>query len=63
MTGDLRAQAEALLLRVDRAYGVLAGPTGVKEALNSVENGSPFVDWVLHHLGTNNLLTPDELAM
>ncbi|KAK0388969.1 hypothetical protein NLU13_2546 [Sarocladium strictum] len=63
MEGDSRARAEALLLKADRIYGVNFGKAGVTKALDHVEDGAPFESWVLHHLETDNLLTPDELEM
>lgn len=63
MEEESRARAEALLLKADWTYNVGFGRAGVTKALEHVEDGSPFGLWVLHHLDTENLLTPDELTM
>jgi hypothetical protein len=60
---ESKSHAEALLLKADKTYGIHAGASAVKSALEHVEGDSVFHDWALRHLEADNLLTPDELAM
>lgn len=58
-----RERAYALLLEADKTYGVHAGRDAISQALDDDEHGVAFSEWAATHLGEDNLLTPDELAL
>ncbi|CAM1505097.1 Fc.00g107340.m01.CDS01 [Cosmosporella sp. VM-42] len=58
-----RDHAEALLIKVGRSYGVHVGRDEVRRALADVERGPAFAEWANMHLGSDHLLTADELAL
>lgn len=55
--------AEALLVKVGHEYGIQAGKDEVHRALTNAEHGEPFAEWARMHLGSDHLLTADELAL
>lgn len=55
--------AEALLVRLGRAYGIQATRDNLQQALADAEHGAALAEWATVHLGSENLLTPDELAL
>lgn len=58
-----RDDAEALLVKVGRAYGVPVGRDEVQRALADAERGTALAEWANMHLGSDHLLTADELAL
>ncbi|QPH02372.1 hypothetical protein C2857_006581 [Epichloe festucae Fl1] len=58
-----RKQAESLVLRASRACGIQARREDVQIALNDAEHGPLFVEWVSLHLGSDTLLSADELQI
>lgn len=54
---------EALLIKVGRAYGVPVGRDEVQRALADAERGTALAEWANMHLGSDHLLTADELAL
>ncbi|GAB0134711.1 hypothetical protein EsDP_00003069 [Epichloe bromicola] len=58
-----RKQVESLVLRASRACGIQARREDVQTALNDAEHGPLFVEWVSLHLGSDTLLSADELQI
>ena len=52
-----------LLERTLRAYGVPSDRSLLKAAFDDEEHGPAFAEWASLHLGPDNLLTRDELAL
>ncbi|KAF7556841.1 hypothetical protein G7Z17_g1178 [Cylindrodendrum hubeiense] len=55
--------AEALLLKAARTYGIRAARDDVQLALTDPDRGTAFVEWANMHLASDHLLTADELAL
>ncbi|KAH6606929.1 hypothetical protein Trco_006082 [Trichoderma cornu-damae] len=60
---ETRVHAEALLLKAARAYGVQVRRDEVQQHLRHDHYGAALAEWASLHLTTDNLLTPDELAI
>lgn len=60
---ETRVQAEALLLKAARTYGVQVRRDEVQQHLRHDHYGAALAEWASLHLTTDNLLSPDELAM
>ncbi|KAL7791508.1 hypothetical protein V8C37DRAFT_381913 [Trichoderma ceciliae] len=60
---ETRVHAEALLLKAARTYGVQARRDEVQQHLRHDHYGAALAEWASLHLTTDNLLTPDELAI
>lgn len=58
-----RDDAEALLIKAGRAYGIHIGRDEVQQALADAERGTAFAEWATMHLEPDHLLTVDELAL
>jgi hypothetical protein len=56
-------RAEALLLGAGRLHGITATKDEVRSALEDAEHGPAFAEWAILHLGHDNLLTGDEMAL
>lgn len=63
LNSQTRERAEALLLGAGRLHGVTATKDEVRSALDDAEHGPAFAEWAIQHLGQDNLLTPDEMAL
>ncbi|KAL7935104.1 hypothetical protein V8C35DRAFT_300723 [Trichoderma chlorosporum] len=60
---ETRVHAEALLLKAARTYGVQVRRDEVQQHLRHDHHGAALAEWASLHLTTDNLLTPDELAI
>ncbi|UKZ77050.1 hypothetical protein TrVFT333_004767 [Trichoderma virens FT-333] len=60
---ETRVHAEALLLKAARTYGVQVRRDEVQQHLRHDHYGAALAEWASLHLTTDNLLTPDELAI
>ncbi|KAM0252359.1 hypothetical protein ACHAQJ_007741 [Trichoderma viride] len=60
---ETRVHAEALLLKAARTYGIQARRDEVQQHLRHDHYGAALAEWASLHLTTDNLLTPDELAI
>ncbi|KAL7920973.1 hypothetical protein ACQKWADRAFT_297225 [Trichoderma austrokoningii] len=60
---ETRVQAEALLLKAARAHGVQVRRDEVQQHLRHDHSGAALAEWASLHLTTDNLLSPDELAI
>ncbi|PTB46069.1 hypothetical protein M441DRAFT_63374 [Trichoderma asperellum CBS 433.97] len=60
---ETRVQAEALLLKAARTYGVQVRRDEVQQHLRHDHYGAALAEWASLHLTTDNLLSPDELAI
>ncbi|PTB66214.1 hypothetical protein BBK36DRAFT_1135335 [Trichoderma citrinoviride] len=60
---EARVHAEALLLKAARTYGVQVRRDEVQQHLRHDHYGAALAEWASLHLTTDNLLTPDELAI
>lgn len=60
---ETRVHAEALLLKAARTYGVQVRRDEVQQHLRHDHYGAALAEWASLHLTTDNLLSPDELAM
>ncbi|KAL6884909.1 hypothetical protein HDV57DRAFT_491565 [Trichoderma longibrachiatum] len=60
---ETRVHAEALLLKAARTYGVQVRRDEVQQHLRHDHYGAALAEWATLHLTTDNLLTPDELAI
>lgn len=60
---ETRVQAEALLLKAARTHGVQVRRDEVQQHLRDDHYGAALAEWASLHLTTDNLLSPDELAM
>jgi hypothetical protein len=60
---ETRVQAEALLLKAARTHGVQVRRDEVQQHLRHDHHGAALAEWASLHLTTDNLLSPDELAM
>ncbi|KAG6008631.1 hypothetical protein E4U21_004271 [Claviceps maximensis] len=63
MHDERRKQAEVLLLRASRACGVQTRREDVQAALDDAQHGSLFAEWASMRLGSDTLLTADELQI
>lgn len=57
-----RDHAETLLLSAVRSHDVRVRPEQLREALQG-EQGDALMEWAIKHLGADNLLTTEELAL
>jgi copper(I)-binding protein len=55
--------AEALAVNAARTHGVHVDQAQVQRALQDAEHGPAFAAWVNAHLGSDNLLSLDEMAL
>ncbi|KAK4079705.1 hypothetical protein H0G86_005828 [Trichoderma simmonsii] len=60
---ETRVHAEALLLKAARTYGVQVRRDEVQQHLRHDHYGAALAEWASLHLTTDNLLSPDELAI
>ncbi|EHK41561.1 hypothetical protein TRIATDRAFT_134980 [Trichoderma atroviride IMI 206040] len=60
---ETRVQAEALLLKAARTHGVQVRRDEVQQHLRHDHHGTALAEWASLHLTTDNLLSPDELAI
>lgn len=60
---ETRVQAEALLLKAARTHGVQVRRDEVQQHLRDDHYGAALAELASLHLTTDNLLSPDELAM
>ncbi|PON29957.1 hypothetical protein TGAM01_v201323 [Trichoderma gamsii] len=60
---ETRVQAEALLLKAARTHGVQVRRDEVQQHLRHDHYGAALAEWASLHLTTDNLLSPDELAI
>ncbi|KAF4119366.1 hypothetical protein GMORB2_4885 [Geosmithia morbida] len=58
-----RSEAEALLLEAGRTHGIHIKQDEVRRALVDPRHGPAFAEWASLHLGRDNLVTPDEMAL
>lgn len=63
MDPERREHAEALLLAASRTHGIRAGRDEVQQVLDDPVQGATLADWAVKHLGADNLLTADEMAL
>ncbi|KHN99694.1 uncharacterized protein MAM_02547 [Metarhizium album ARSEF 1941] len=61
MNTEQREQAESLLLKASRTYGIQTSKDDVQAAINHANHGPMFAEWALTHLTSDTLLTADEL--
>lgn len=62
----MKARAEALILGAGCSYGLSSSKSArdeVQRALADDEYGPAFAEWAILHLGADNLLTADEMAL
>ncbi|GJN69150.1 hypothetical protein PLICBS_003197 [Purpureocillium lilacinum] len=58
-----RLSAEALLLEAGRASGLKLPRDDLRRALADTEHGHALAEWAVTHLGSDTLLSADELAL
>lgn len=58
-----RQRAEELLLSAGQLHGITATKDEIRNALDDGEHGAAFAEWAIMHLGQDNLLTADEMAL
>lgn len=63
MDADSQQRAESLLLDATRSHSIQVEPDEIQAVVADQQHGPELVQWALSHLGTDNLLTIDELAL
>lgn len=53
----------ANLENIVRSYGIAIDRHTLQAALDDIEHGTAFTEWARLHLGPENLLSRDELAL
>lgn len=51
------------MLAAGRVHGIPTRQDEVQRALADPQHGPGFADWAAVHLGADNLVTPDEMAL
>lgn len=58
-----RSEAESLLVAAAASHGLDLGPVEIRAALADGHGGAALASWATANLGSDNLLTIDELAL